>query len=66
MKMRLTITIALLVLVMLFTLQNIEVVTITFLFWQFSLPRALLFFLVLITGIISGWILHSIARRAKH
>ena len=66
MKIRLTITIAILALVLLFTLQNMEFVTITFLFWQFSLPRAMLFFLLLIAGIISGWVLRGIAKRAKH
>ncbi len=55
----------LLALVVLFTLQNIEAVTITFLLWQFSLPRALLLFLVLVTGVVVGWVLHSIAERVK-
>ena len=65
MKIRLTITMTILALMLLFSLQNMEFVTITFLFWQFSSPRAMLFFLVLIAGIISGWILHGIAKRAK-
>lgn len=65
MKMRLTVTMVLLALVVLFTLQNIEAVTITFLLWQFSLPRALLLFLVLVTGVVVGWVLHSIAERVK-
>ncbi len=65
MKVRLTVTMVLLALVVLFTLQNIEAVTITFLLWQFSLPRALLLFLVLVTGVVVGWVLHSIAERVK-
>ena len=64
-KIRIVTGLSLLLLVALFTLQNTEVVTITFLFWHFSLSRALLIFLVLVTGVVVGWVLHSIAERAK-
>lgn len=64
-KIRVVTGLGLLLLVALFTLQNTEVVTITFLFWHFSLSRALLIFLVLVTGVVVGWVLHSVAERAK-
>ena len=64
-KIRIVTGLVLLLLVAFFTLQNTEVVTITFLFWHFSLSRALLIFLVLVTGVVVGWALHSIAERAK-
>jgi putative membrane protein len=64
-KIRIVTGLGLLLLVALFTLQNTEVVTITFLFWHFSLSRALLIFLFLVTGVVVGWVLHSIAERAK-
>lgn len=64
-KIRILTGLGLLLLVALFTLQNAEVVTITFLFWHISLSRALLIFLVLVIGVVIGWVLHSIAERAK-
>jgi uncharacterized integral membrane protein len=65
MNVRIFAGLGLLLLIALFTLQNTEIVTTTFLFWHFSLSRALLIFLVLVTGVIVGWVLHSIAGRAK-
>jgi len=65
MKARIAISLILLLLVVLFTLQNIEVVTITFILWQFSLPRALSILLVLAIGTIAAWILHSLSRRGQ-
>ena len=44
-----------------FIVQNVTVVEITFLFWSFQVSRVLLLFLALLIGLIIGWILHSIA-----
>ncbi|MCI0400534.1 MAG: LapA family protein [Gammaproteobacteria bacterium] len=63
MRIRIAIGLGLLFLVVLFMLQNTEVVPITFLFWQFPLSRALLIFTLLGVGIIIGWVLHGVARR---
>ena len=46
-------------LVTVFAFQNTEVVTLRFLFWQFSLSRALLVFVLLILGVVAGWLLRS-------
>lgn len=54
MKIKLSLGALLLILVVVFTLQNSEVVNINFLFWSFSLSRALMIFLVFITGILLG------------
>ena len=43
----------------LFIIQNVTVVELTFLFWRLSMSRALLMFLILSIGIILGWSLHS-------
>ena len=59
-QIRLWATFVLLGLVVLFTLQNVKVVDLTFLVWTFSMPRAVLVFLILIVGIIAGWILRSV------
>ncbi len=43
----------------LFIIQNISIVEIQFLFWSFSLPRALFLVLLLAIGILIGWLGHS-------
>ncbi|MEW6519750.1 MAG: LapA family protein [Thermodesulfobacteriota bacterium] len=57
MKKRLGLAMALLLGVVVFTLQNTEMITIRFLFWQFSLSRALMLFLVLGIGVLLGFLL---------
>lgn len=47
--------ITLLILVVIFTLQNVEIVQISFLIWSFPISRALMIFLVLSVGILIGW-----------
>ncbi|MBI4721086.1 MAG: LapA family protein [Chitinivibrionia bacterium] len=61
-KTKLIIGISLLVLVLVFIVQNTDVVTVEFLFWGLSISRALLIFLTAITGIIIGWFLRSVIR----
>lgn len=46
-------------LVVLFIVQNVAVVEIRFLFWSIQMPRSLMIFLVLGTGMIIGWFLSS-------
>jgi len=57
MKKRLGLAMALLLTVVIFTLQNTDMITIHFLFWQFSLSRALMLFLVLGIGVLLGFLL---------
>lgn len=52
-------------LIVLFTLQNADVVELRFLFWKWSVPRAVIIFSVLAVGIIIGWILSSWARHRR-
>ncbi len=59
MKFKLSLSIALLLLVVIFTLQNTEIVTIKFLIWDMEISRALLIFLLLGIGIVIGSILGS-------
>jgi lipopolysaccharide assembly protein A len=49
----------------LFIIQNVPSVELTFLFWTISMSRALLMFLILSAGIILGWLLHGRVRRIK-
>ena len=46
-------------LALIFMVQNIEVMTVHFLFWQLSMSRAIFLFFILLTGFIIGWFLHS-------
>ena len=42
-----------------FIIQNVAAVTVSFFFWEISLSLALLIFFVLAFGFICGWFLHS-------
>jgi uncharacterized integral membrane protein len=66
MRGKLILGITLLILVVVFTLQNTSTVEIRFLAWQFTLSRALLLFLVLAIGIIIGWAVSAVSEREKH
>jgi lipopolysaccharide assembly protein A len=48
-----------------FIIQNITTVDLTFLFGTLSMSRALLMFLVLLFGISLGWWLHGSFRKTK-
>jgi len=63
---KLIIGLILLLLLVLFTLQNASVVSINFLFWEFSTSRALMIFFVLATGIIIGLIAGTYIQSHKH
>lgn len=52
----------LIALVIVFTIQNIEVVEVRLFVWKVSMSRALMLFGTLLIGIIAGWLL----RRPKH
>ena len=65
MNYKMPLVIVLLLLVVIFTLQNTEQVNISFLFWHVTLSRALMIFLVLATGLLAGWILGTVQCR-KH
>lgn len=55
MSLKLYTGLSLLILVVIFTIQNAEMVQINFLIWDFSISRALMIFLVLSIGILVGW-----------
>lgn len=54
---RLYLALFVLAVVILFTVQNAEVVEVKFLFWSGSMSRALLLFFVFLGGLLSGWLL---------
>lgn len=59
-------TAVLIVLVMIFAVQNAAIVEIQLLFWEVSFPRSLLIFMMLMIGILIGWFARSIFRISKH
>ncbi len=46
--------------VVLFTIQNVAVVEVSFLFWTLKLPRAILLFVIFAAGALVGWIFSRI------
>ena len=50
-------------LVVIFVLQNTQVVEVRFLFWTLSMSRALMLFGTLVIGLIGGWLLALPKRR---
>ncbi|MGD8999912.1 MAG: LapA family protein [Granulosicoccaceae bacterium] len=56
MNIRAYIGLALLLLVVIFIVQNATVVDIQFLFWKLSMSRSLMIFFVLAIGVVIGWI----------
>ena len=65
MKFRITMTLLLLGLVMIFAVQNVAVVDLKFLIWHGSIPRSLLIFLMLLIGIAIGWFARVIVAGAS-
>lgn len=62
MKIKLGISLVLAFLVFVFISQNTESVRVEFLFWSVEMTIVLLVFIILGTGIIIGWLLHSYLR----
>lgn len=56
MKWQWLVVLALLLVLVIFSVQNYGVVKIQFLFWSFQTSRAIMFFVTLMLGVIIGWI----------
>ncbi|MCI0506990.1 MAG: LapA family protein [Gammaproteobacteria bacterium] len=65
MNAKLIIALCLVLLIILFTIQNAEVVTVQFLFWKLSVSQVLMIFFVFAIGIVVGWISHVWSRHRK-
>ncbi len=62
MKIKLSLGFAVVLLIIIFTLQNIEVVSIRFLFWELSVSRVLLIFIIFSSGLFGGYLLRSLTK----
>ena len=65
MKTKLFIASGLILLVMIFAVQNAATVDIRLLFWDVAFPRSLLIFMMLLIGMVIGWFLRSVFRILK-
>ena len=65
MSIKLIIGLILAAVVVLFILQNVTTMELTFLFLTLSMSRALLMFLILSIGILLGWLLHGSSSKIK-
>jgi uncharacterized integral membrane protein len=65
MTSKLVIAAGLILLVMIFAVQNTAIVNIRLLFWDVALPRSLLIFMMLLIGVVIGWFLRSVFRILK-
>jgi uncharacterized integral membrane protein len=45
--------------------QNVTVVRVTFLFWSFQISLVLLIFLLLVVGLLAGWVLHGLTSHPR-
>jgi putative membrane protein len=61
--MRIILTILLLILLVIFTIQNSEIVVIKVFFWIFEIPEALLIIICIIIGLLIGLLIPK--RKAK-
>ena len=61
-RTKLTLSLVLVGVVLLFTLQNTQIVEVQLLFWKLSMSRVLLILLLLVVGAILGWVAHSVYR----
>jgi uncharacterized integral membrane protein len=59
MHFKLTMSLVLAGLAVLFVLQNAAVVEVRFLFWNFFMSLSLFVFLLFAIGLTAGWLLHS-------
>ncbi len=62
MNWKLLLVLVLLALLVVFIIQNYAVVEIKFLFWSFKISRALIIFVALAIGFISGWVISLISK----
>lgn len=65
MKAKLVVSIIILILVLLYTLQNTEAVTISFAVWTFSASKAIITLGTFLAGIILGFVLGKLDTRGK-
>ncbi len=64
--MRWIIVLLFVVLAVILTIQNTQVASLRFLFWEITMSRALLYLLLFVVGFITGWITGSIKKSQRN
>ena len=59
---QLTIIVVAIALVLIFVLQNMQVVAIDFLFWQIRASRVIIYLSIFLLGVLTGWLGKSLRR----
>ena len=65
-NVKLTIGLALLLLLLIFIVQNAVVVELHFLFWTLSMSRSLIIIFSIVIGTVIGWLLSSFVHHARN
>ena len=65
MKVKLTAIIALIIMAVIFIVQNSAMVEVKIVFWTITISRILLMFIILILGIVIGFLLRSYIRHRR-
>lgn len=65
MKIRTSVSILFVILIVIFSLQNTEIVTVKLWFWEANISRALMIVISIAAGIVFGMILPSFRKRTK-
>jgi putative membrane protein len=65
MSFRLISTLIFIGIVVVFAIQNVAVVEIKFLVWSIEMSRALLYFIIFVLGLVSGWFLKGHSKQRK-
>lgn len=64
-QIKLYIGLVLVLLIVVFTVQNAGAVTVSLFFWEFSISLALMIFIILVVGFLMGWTATSWSRHAR-
>jgi len=63
MNWKIALAVILFLIVVIFTLQNTEIVEVDFFFWSFEASRAIVLFLTLLMGALIGWTISFIVHK---
>ena len=65
MKVKLIVFLIVVILFLILIVQNTEVVTLKVFFWEISMSQAILFLLIFVLGMISGWVSCVVYKRKR-
>lgn len=63
--MKLVVTVVLLLLVIVFMVQNAAITEIKFLMWEIDIPRSFVVFMTFLIGVLVGWFMRAMYRLSR-